>query len=77
MVRHTVMHIHLNSKPIRILWERAEDAGSAQLIRQAVELILAEMERDSPVEAFDKLAIPGHAEDIPVESDNQSISTPS
>jgi hypothetical protein len=70
-----VMHSHPNLKPIRILWEHVEEAGSAQLILQSVELILAEMERDSSTEAFDKLATPGHAEEAPVESNNQSILT--
>jgi hypothetical protein len=69
------MHSHPNLKPIRILWEHVEDAGAAQLILQSVELILAEMERDSSSEPFDKLAASGHAEDARVESNNKSIAT--
>ena len=60
------MQSHLNGKPIRILWEHFQDADSAKLVRQAVELILAEIERDSTAVAFDKLAAPAHAEDAPV-----------
>jgi len=73
------MHIYPNPnpKPIRILWESVEDAGSAQLIRRAVELILAEMERNSTTDTFDKLATSGHAEGAPVENNNQARSTPS
>lgn len=71
------IHPNPNLKPIRILWESVEDAGSALLIRRAAELILAEMERDSTTDTFDKLATPGHAEDAPVESNNQSIPTTS
>ena len=69
------MHSHPNPKPIRILWEHVEDASSVQSIRQAVELILAEMEPESTAEGFDKIAPSGHAEGAPVESDNQSMLT--
>lgn len=64
-------------KPIRIFWEQLEYPNSAKLVRQAVELILREMEQDPTAEAFDEVATSGHAEDAPVESNNQSISTAS
>ncbi len=71
------MQSHPNHNRIRIFWEHLPEADSAQLIQQAVQLILAEIERDSKAEAFDKLATPGHAEDAPAESNNQSIPTSS
>jgi hypothetical protein len=71
------MQSQSNHKSIQIIWEHLQDADSARLLRQAVELILAEIERDSTVEAFDKLATSGHAEGAPVENNNQSRSTPS
>ena len=75
MTRCNGMQSRPNHKSIRILWEHVEEVSSAQLALRAVELILAEIERDSTVEAFDKLATPGHAESAPVESNNQSIPT--
>ena len=62
---HTDMQSHRNHDPIRILWEELQDPESAQLVRRAVELILSEIEQDSKGAAFDRLAIPGHAESIP------------
>ena len=64
------MQDNLNHKPIRIFWEQLQDPNSAKLVRQAVELILKEMEQDPTAEAFDKVATSGHAEDAPVESNN-------
>ena len=72
---HSYMQSHPNHNPIRIFWEHLQEPDSAQLVRQAVELILAEIKRDPTAEAFDKLATPGHAEDAPVESNNQSTPT--
>ena len=64
-----------SNKQIGILWEHLPSEDSAQLVRQAVALILAEIERDSTADGFDKIAAPGHAEGVPVENNNQSKPT--
>jgi hypothetical protein len=50
-----------NNKRIHIMWEHHQDSDSAQLVRRAVELILAEMEPDITAQDFDKVASPEHA----------------
>jgi hypothetical protein len=71
------MRSHSDNKPVRIFWDHLRDPDSAKLVRQAVELILAEIERDSTVADFDKIVTHGHAEGVPVESNEKSIFTES
>jgi hypothetical protein len=66
-----------NNKPIRIVWEHLQDPDSEKLVRQAVELILEEIERESASEDFDKSATLGHAEGVPIENNDKSILTKS
>jgi len=72
---YTTMHGQRNKKSIRIVWEHHPDSNSAQHVRQAVELILAELDRDATAENFDKIPTPGHDENVPVENNNQSSQT--
>jgi hypothetical protein len=71
--RSNDMQSQRKSNPIRIVWEHLPDPDSAKLVRQAVELILAEIEHDSTGEGFDKIAAPGHAEGVPVGNNDKSI----
>ena len=57
--------------PIDIQWEVISTPDADQLIRQAVVLILRELEHGPIPEGFDNMTSSGHAESIPVENSNQ------
>ena len=56
--------------PIQIHWELFETPDSDSLVRQAVALILGELECGSTAEVFDKVVPSEHAEGIPVKVEN-------
>jgi hypothetical protein len=57
---------------INIQWELVDNPDSDQLLRQAVALILRELEKGPSSEGFDKIDLTGHAESVLVENNNQS-----